>query len=67
MPLAGKMTLTSPASVSDNLELPLNVSGESLALRFGIGEGASGGDWFLISQRLEVYLKFDPFSPFGGS
>jgi hypothetical protein len=65
VPVLGALTLSSPASVSGNLELPVNFSGESLSFRFGISEEAMPGDWFALSQRIEVYLKTDPWAPFG--
>lgn len=67
VPLAGTLPLASPASPVGNLELPLNISGESLALRFSLGHAAGGGDWFSISQRIEIYLKLDPWAPFGSN
>ncbi len=66
MPLLGTLALSSPA-LGGNLELPINLSGEMLALRFGIDKTASPGDWFSLSQRIEVYLKLDPWAPFGSN
>jgi hypothetical protein len=67
MPLAGTLALSSPASPTGDLELPLNISAEALALRFSIGQNAGDGDWFYISQRLELYLKLDPWARFGSN
>ena len=65
VPLAGTLELSSPASVSDDLELPVNISGERLSARFGIASNGNPGDWFSISERIELYLKTDPWAPFG--
>jgi hypothetical protein len=65
VPLLGTLTLASPASSVGDLELPINVSGERLATRFAIGSTGNPGDWFSLSQRIELYLKIDPWSPFG--
>ncbi len=65
-PLLGTLALEWPA-LGGNLELPVNVSGEALSLRFGIDGNGSPGDWFDLSQRVEVYLKTDPWAPFGSN
>ncbi|HVB35383.1 MAG TPA: hypothetical protein VNJ52_13565 [Patescibacteria group bacterium] len=65
VPLLGTRPLSSPASSSDDLELPINVSGERLSARFGIAANGNPGDWFYLSERIELYLKIDPWSPFG--
>jgi hypothetical protein len=67
IPLLGTLQLSSPASASGNLELPLNLSGESLSVRFGIDTTGNEGDWFCVSQRVELYLKPDPWAPFGSN
>jgi hypothetical protein len=64
-PVLGTVELSSPAPAAGNLELPVNVSGDSLSLRFGISPTGNPGDWFDLSQRVEVYLKADPWAPFG--
>lgn len=65
-PLLGTLALSSPA-LRGNLELPINISGEMLALRVGIDKTGNAGDWFSLSQRIEVYLKLDPWAPFGSN
>ena len=67
VPVLGAVGLSSPASAAGNLELPLNVSGDSLSLRFGVAANGNPGDWFSLSQRVEVYLKPDPWAPFGSN
>jgi hypothetical protein len=67
VPVLGALGLTSPASAAGNLELPVNLSGDSLSLRFGISANGNPGDWFSLSQRVEVYLKPDPWAPFGSN
>lgn len=65
-PILGTLELSSPA-LGGNLELPVNVSAEMLSIRFGIPPTGNPGDWFSISQRVEVYLKLDPWAPFGSN
>jgi hypothetical protein len=67
VPVVGAAGLSSPASAAGNLELPVNLSGDSLSLRFGISANGNPGDWFSLSQRVEVYLKPDPWAPFGSN
>lgn len=63
--LLGTLALSSPAWSADDLELPINVSGERLSTRFAISSNGNPGDWFSLSPRIELYLKIDPWSPFG--